>query len=77
MKPFTSKHCTPINYGSPLNKNKREEKLKEKISETEKKAFIRSNYPSEEYEESKEEIRAQNKLARLEKRLDRIQKRKK
>jgi hypothetical protein len=19
MKPFTSKHCTPINYGSPLN----------------------------------------------------------
>lgn len=22
MKPFTSKHCTPINYGSPLNQNK-------------------------------------------------------
>ena len=21
MKPFTSKHCTPINYGSPLNDN--------------------------------------------------------
>jgi len=20
MKPFTSKHCTPINYGSPLKK---------------------------------------------------------
>ena len=19
MKPFTSKHCTPINYGTPLN----------------------------------------------------------
>ena len=24
MKPFTSKHCTPINYGSPLNTNKKE-----------------------------------------------------
>ena len=23
MKPFTSKHCTPINYGSPLNKGKK------------------------------------------------------
>jgi len=21
MKPFTSKHCTPINYGSPLNQS--------------------------------------------------------
>jgi len=21
MKPFTSKHCTPINYGSPLHDN--------------------------------------------------------
>jgi hypothetical protein len=21
MKPFTSKHCNPINYGSPLNDN--------------------------------------------------------
>jgi hypothetical protein len=23
MKPFTSKHCNPINYGSPLNKGKK------------------------------------------------------
>ena len=69
MKPFTSKHCTPINYGSPLNNNKKTEKLKKKISETEKKAFISSNYPSEEYEESKEEKRAQKKLKRLKKRL--------
>jgi endogenous inhibitor of DNA gyrase (YacG/DUF329 family) len=69
MKPFTSKHCTPINYGSPLNKNKKIEKLKEKISETEKKAFIRSNYPSEDHETSPEEIRAQKKLKRLNKRL--------
>ena len=22
MKPFTSKHCNPINYGSPLNQGK-------------------------------------------------------
>jgi hypothetical protein len=21
MKPFTSRHCTPINYGSPLNQD--------------------------------------------------------
>ena len=135
MKPFTSKHCTPISYGSPvkhtsqkygkdneghyhykdksgkpmskfsttpvkhtsqkygkdneghyhykdkegkplakfsttpLNNKKKIEKLKEKISETEKKAFIRSNYPSEGYETSLEEIRAQKKLKRLNKRL--------
>lgn len=69
MKPFTSKHCTPMNYGSPLNNNKRTEKLKEKISETEKKAFISSNYPSEVYEESKGEKRAQRKLKRLNRRL--------
>ena len=102
MKPFTSKHCTPISYGSPakhtsqkygkdneghyhykdkegkplakfsttpLNNKKKIEKLKEKILETEKKAFIRSNYPSEDYETSLEEIRAQKKLKRLNKRL--------
>jgi len=23
MKPFTSKHCNPINYGSPLNQGKK------------------------------------------------------
>ena len=69
MKPFTSKHCTLINYGSPLNKNKKIEKLKEKISETEKKAFIRSNSTSEDYETSPGEIRAQRKLIRLNKRL--------
>jgi len=25
MKPFTSKHCTPINYSSPLNHDKKEQ----------------------------------------------------
>jgi hypothetical protein len=74
MKPFTSKHCTPINYGSPLNNNKKTEKLKKKIEETRKKAFIRSNSPSEEYEESKEEKRAQRRYKRLSKRLDHTQK---
>ena len=54
---------------SPVDEKKRLKKLKEKISETEKKAFISSNYPSESYEESKEEKRAQNKLKRLKKRL--------
>jgi hypothetical protein len=73
MKPFTSKHCTPINYGSPLNNNKKTEKLKKKIEETRKKAFIRSNSPSEGYETSPEEKRAQKKLARQEKRLDKLE----
>jgi len=72
MKPFTSKHCTPINYGSPLNKNHgKKEKLNEKIKETEKKAFIRSNSSYEEYEESPEERRAQRKLKRLKRRQKR------
>ena len=70
MKPFTSKHCGQyLTKSSPFNKNKKVEKLKEKISETEKKAFIRSNSPYEQYEESKEEKRAQKKLKRLNKRL--------
>ena len=71
MKPFTSKHCTPINYGSTLNNNHgKEEKLKEKILETEKKAFIRSNHPFDEFEESRGERKAQRKLKRLKRRLN-------
>ena len=27
MKPFTSKHCTPINYGTPLKHVKEEEHM--------------------------------------------------
>ena len=46
-------------------------KARKIIEETKKKAFIRSNSPSEQYEESKEEKRAQKKLARLEKRKKR------
>ncbi len=33
MKPFTSKHCTPISYGSPLNQ-KDDKKKKEKKHDT-------------------------------------------
>lgn len=28
MKPFTSKHCTPINYGSPLHDHHDEPEVK-------------------------------------------------
>ena len=27
MKPFTSKHCTPINYGSPLGLNEKQQRI--------------------------------------------------
>jgi len=50
----------------------REQKLREKIEKTRKKAFIRSNSPSEDYEESRSEKRAQKKLARQEKRLVKV-----
>jgi hypothetical protein len=64
---MSSKFASPFMAKSPLTKKK----LEEKIEETRKKAFIRSNSPSEEYEKSKEEKRAQRKLARLEKRKKR------
>jgi len=43
MKPFTSKHCTPIFYGSPLNQ-KDDKKKKEKKDDTFKylKGFVSS-----------------------------------
>jgi hypothetical protein len=97
MKPFTSKHCTPLSYGSPLKQTRaaREgaqaykdsktkvsksgygpqnrlgtfSRLENKIEETKKKAFIRSNSPYEDFESSPEEGRAQKKLKRLNKRL--------
>ena len=47
------------------------EKLKKKISETEKKAFIRSNSTFEDYETSPGEIRAQRRLKRLKRKLKR------
>ena len=52
---------------SPLPKKT----LDEKIEETRKEAFIRSNSPSEDYYPSPEEKRAQRKLDRLEKRKKR------
>jgi len=60
---------------SPLNQKTREQKLRQKIKDTRKKAFIKSNSSSEEYEKSRSEKRAEKKLSRQEKRLDRIVKR--
>jgi len=60
---------------SPLNQKTREQKLRQKIKETRKKAFIKSNSSSEDYEKSRSEKRAEKKLSRQEKRLDRIVKR--
>ncbi len=71
MKTFSS----PFMAKSPLANKKREQRLKEKIKETGKKAFIRSNSTSEEYEETRGEKRAQKKYNRLQNRLDRVQKR--
>ena len=49
---------------SPLPKKK----LEEKVETARRAAYIKSNSPSEEYEESKEEKRAQRKYKRLSKR---------
>jgi hypothetical protein len=69
---------SPFMAKSPLDNKKKEQKLREKIEDTRKKAFMRGTpeYTDEEYEESPEEIIAQKKLKRLEKRLKRVKKRK-
>jgi hypothetical protein len=36
MKPFTSKHCNPINYGSPLNQNEKPITVGENTGEVKK-----------------------------------------
>jgi len=54
---------------NPVDEKNRLEKLRKEIKETEKKAFIKSNSPSEEYEESPEEKIAQRKLKRLKRKL--------
>ena len=73
-----SNFSSPFMAKSPLENKKREQRLKEKIEDTRKKAFMRGTpeYTDEQYEESPEEIRAQKKLKRLEKRLKRVKKRK-
>jgi len=53
------------------------EVIKDKMKNLEKEAFIRSNYSSENYEESKGEKKAQRKLKRLGKKLTRVEKREK
>jgi len=43
MKPFTSKHCTPINYGSPLNQtedpagSKKTQRIRKRIQKNKQK----------------------------------------
>ncbi len=69
-----NKFSSPFMAKSPVDEKKKLEKLRKEIKETEKKAFIRSNSPSEEYEESPEEIRAQKKLKRLKRKLKKGQK---
>ena len=68
---------SPFMAKSPLNQSKREQRLRNKIKETRKKAYMQGSpdYTDEEYEASPEERRAQKKLARQEKRLDRVEKR--
>ena len=67
-----NKFSTPFMAKSPLPNKK----LEEKVETARREAFIHSNSPSEEYEESKEEKSAQRRYKRLSKRLDRKQKRK-
>ena len=50
MKPFTSKHCTPINYGSPLNQstfglNEKQQEIMQKGRE--KVSKLRDKYEQE------------------------------
>ena len=68
---------SPFMAKSPLENKKREQKLRAKIKETKKAAYMKGSpdYTDEEYEESPEEIKAQKKLKRLEKRLERVKKR--
>jgi hypothetical protein len=72
---MSSNFTSPFMARSPLNQKTREQKLRQKIKNTRKKAFIKSNSSSEDYEKSRSEKRAEKKLSRQEKRLDRIVKR--
>ena len=64
-----NKFSSPFMAKNPVDEKNRLEKLRKEIKETEKKAFIKSNSPSEEYEESPEEKIAQRKLKRLKRKL--------
>jgi hypothetical protein len=72
---MSSNFTSPFMARSPLNQKTREQKLRQKIKDNRKKAFIKSNSSSEDYEKSRSEKRAEKKLSRQEKRLDRIVKR--
>lgn len=73
-----NKFSSPFMAKSPVDEKKRLKKLREEIKETEKAAYMRGtpDYTDEKYEESPEEKRAQRKLARLNKKLDKIENKK-
>ena len=72
MKPFTSKHCTPINYSSPLERrsvSNKEKRLHAKLEKVNDK--IRDNY----FEgPQKKQDRLERKELRVEQKLDRASK---
>ena len=72
MNQFSS----PFMAKDPVKEKKRIKKLREKVEKTRRKAFIKgtADYTDEDFEESKGEKRAQDKLNRLEKRLEKVQK---
>jgi hypothetical protein len=72
MKPFTSKHCTPINYGSPLERrsvSNKEKRLHEKLEKVKDK--VADNY----FEgPQKKQDRLERKELRVEQKLNRERK---
>ena len=81
MKPFTSKHCTPINYGSPLERrdtSKKEQRLQKKLSDVESKkadhyfeGHGEKNYQKKQDRLERKELRVEQKLEREKKKQSR------
>jgi len=59
---------------SPLNQKKRQQKLRQEIKELDRAAFIKSNYPSDDYDNSVEEKIAQEKLEKAKNKLYKLEK---
>ena len=76
MKPFTSKHCAPINYGSPLERRSASNKEKRLHAKLEKvKDKVADNYfegPQEKQDRlERKELRVEQKLNRERKKQSR------
>ena len=74
MKPFTSKHCTPINYGSPLERratSKKEQRLHKKLSDVEGKKAAHYFEGHGEKNYYRKQDRLERKELRVEQKLDR------